>query len=48
MPWPKQAQKIRLPDKGRTIRGLIVCNGWDLDPLALPKRSGPRLLTIVL
>ena len=34
-----------LPDKGRAIKGLVVCNCWDLEPLA--KRSGPRLLSTV-
>ncbi len=32
----KQAQlntiKLGLPDKGRVIKGLIVCNSWDLEP----------------
>ncbi len=35
----KQAQLITmhaqlgLPDKGRTIKDLVVCNSWDLEPL---------------
>ncbi len=27
--------QLGLPDKGRTIKGLVVCNDWDLDPLDL-------------
>ncbi len=26
---------MRLPDKGRAIKGLAVCNDWDLEPLVL-------------
>ena len=26
---------LGLPDKGRTIKGLVVCNDWDLEPLDL-------------
>ncbi len=29
---PNHAQ---LPDKGRAIKGLVVCNDWDLEPLDL-------------
>ena len=33
---PKQAQlstmQLELPDKGRAIKGLVVCNNWDLEP----------------
>ncbi len=25
------------PDKGREIKGLVVCNGWDQEPLDLLK-----------
>ncbi len=34
---PKQAQlsTLRLLDKGRAIKGLVVCNSWDLEPLDL-------------
>ncbi len=28
---PKQAQ-LGLPDKGRAIKELVVCNSWDLEP----------------
>ncbi len=40
MPWPQtgatqyQAQ-LGLPEKGRTIKGLVVCINWDLEPLDL-------------
>ena len=26
---------LGLPDKGREIKGLVVCNSWDLEPWAL-------------
>ncbi len=34
--------QLGLPDKGRAIKGLVVCNTWDLEPLGPAKRSGPR------
>ena len=27
--------QLGLPDKGRTIKELVVCNNWDLEPLDL-------------
>ncbi len=27
--------QLGLPDKGRAIKGLVVCYGWDLEPLDL-------------
>ena len=27
--------QLGLPDKGRTIKGLVVCNSWDIEPLDL-------------
>ena len=30
MPWPKKRAQLKLPDKGRGAKGLIVCNSWDL------------------
>ena len=24
--------QLGLPDKGRAIKGLVVCNSWDLEP----------------
>ena len=24
--------QLRLPDKVRAIKGLVVCNSWDLEP----------------
>ena len=40
MPWPKTGAtqyhaQLGLPDKGRTIKGLVVCNNLDLEPLDL-------------
>ena len=40
MPWPKTGAtqyhaQLGLPDKGRAIKGLVVCNRWDLEPLDL-------------
>ncbi len=26
---------LGLPEKGRTIKGFVVCNNWDLEPLDL-------------
>ena len=37
---------LGLPDKGRAIKGLIVCNDW-IRALGPAKRSGPRLLLTV-
>ena len=50
MPWPQTGAtqyhaQLGLPDKGRTIKGLVVCNDWNLNGPA--KRSGPRLLSTV-
>ena len=35
MPWPKTGEthyhaQLVLPDKDRAIKGLVVCNDWDL------------------
>ena len=40
MHWPKTGAtqyhaQLGLPDKGRAIKGLVVCNSWDLEPLNL-------------
>ncbi len=40
MPWPQTGAtqyhaQLGLPDKGRAIKGLRVCNNWDLEPLDL-------------
>ena len=42
MPWPPPKKgvthyraQLGLPDKGRTIKGLVVCNNWDLENLDL-------------
>ncbi len=38
MPWPQTGAtqyhtQLKLPDKGLTIKGMVVCNNWDLKPL---------------
>ena len=40
MPWPQTGEtqyqaQLELPDKGRAIKGLVVCNNCDLEPLDL-------------
>ncbi len=40
MPWPQKGAtlyhaQLGLPDKGRAIKGLVVCNNWDLYTLDL-------------
>ncbi len=40
MPWPQTDatqyhRQLGLPDKGRAIKGLVVCNIWYLEPLEL-------------
>ncbi len=40
MPWPQTGAtdyhaQLGLPDKCRAIKGLIVCNNWDPQPLDL-------------
>ena len=40
MPWPQTGatqyhEQSGLPDKGRAINGLVVCNNWDQEPLDL-------------
>ena len=37
MPWPRTGAtqyhaQLGLPDKGRAIKGLVVCNSSDLEP----------------
>ncbi len=37
MPWPQTGAtqynaQCGLPDKGRAIKELVVCNSWDLEP----------------
>ncbi len=27
--------QLGLPDKGRAIKGLVVCNKWDIEPLVI-------------
>ena len=40
MPWPHTSAtqyhaQLGLPDEGLAIKGLVVCNSWDLEPLDL-------------
>ena len=40
MPWPQAGAtqyhaQLGLPDKGRAIKGFVVCNNLDLEPLDL-------------
>ncbi len=40
MPWPQTGAtqyhaQLGLADKGLAIKGLVVCNNWDLEPLNL-------------
>ena len=40
MPWSQIGAtqyhgQLGLPDKGGAIKGLVVCNSWDLEPLDL-------------
>ena len=40
MPWPQTGEnqypaQLGLRDKGRAIKGLVVCNDWNLEPLDL-------------
>ncbi len=46
MPWRQTGAtqyhaQLRLPDKCRGIKGLVVCNNWDLEPVDL--RNGLAL-----
>ncbi len=52
MPWAQAGATqfyahLRLIDKGRAIRWLVVCNDLDLRAFGPAKRSCPRLLTTV-
>ena len=49
MPWHQTGAthyhaQLGLPDKGRAIKGLVICNDLEFGPT---KRSGPRLLLTV-
>ena len=46
MPWPKTGAtqyhaQLGLQDKGHAIKGLVVCNSWDLEPLDLLNGMAP-------
>ena len=50
MPWPKSDAslyyaQLRLIDKGRKIKELVVCNNLDVSAIEPAKRSGPTLLS---
>ena len=52
MPWPKTGAtlynaELGLPDKGRAIKWLVVCNSMNLEPWDLLKLSCLRLLSTV-
>ena len=52
MPWPQTGAtqshaQLGLPDKGHAIKGLVVCNNWDLEPLEPAKRSGTEVLIVL-
>ena len=34
-PKGRKSVELGLPDKGRAIKELVVCNNWDLEPLDL-------------
>ncbi len=47
MPGPKMVQLVamhRLIDKGSAIKGLVVCNSWDVSAFEPAKLSCPALL----
>ncbi len=48
MPWPKKGAtqhhaQLGLLNKGRVIKGLIICNSWDVNDFGPAKWSGPTL-----
>ena len=59
MPWPQTGAtqfhvQLGLPDKGPAIKGLVVCNSWDLEPLVLLNglaldcyQSSPEVLIVL-
>ena len=49
---PKQAltqynEQLRLPDKTRAIKELVVCNSWDTSTIGPSLGSGPTLITTI-
>ena len=60
MPWPKTGAtqyhaQLGLPDKGRAIKVLVVCNDWDLEHLLLPNglalgyyQPSPKVLIVLI
>ncbi len=52
MIWPKTGTiiyhtQLRLSEKGRVIKGLVICTIWDVRALIPAKRSDPTLLSTV-
>ena len=54
MPWPQTDAtqyhaQFGLPDKGRAIKGLVVCNSCDLEPLDLLNgyQPSPEVLIVL-
>ncbi len=44
----KYHAQLGLPDKGRAIKGLVVCNNWDLEPLDLGcYQPSPEVLIVL-
>ncbi len=46
MPWPKTGAThyhalLRFPNKSRAIKGLVVCNSWDVRDFGPAKLRGP-------
>ncbi len=60
MPWPQTGEiqyhaQLGLPDKGRAIKGLVVCNNLDLEHLDLRNglalgcyQTSPEVLIVLL
>ncbi len=49
MPWPKTGAtyyhaQLEMTDKGQEIKGLAICNNWDVGFLVPAKRSVTTLL----
>ncbi len=53
MPWPwigatYYHAHLGIPDKGRTIKGLVVCNSLDVSLIGPAYRSSPTLLSTLV
>ena len=40
-PWFKSGAQLGIPDKSRSVKRLVVCNGWDSDPMNVPMLLSP-------